>query len=75
MIVSAPWEYTALIQQLIANLEDSGTPGLFTLDLNLKLRQTNLLQNMVQIFQALENSEPVTRAMLHQGGDSRDNTM
>ena len=75
MIVSSPWEHTALVQQLIANLEDTENPGLQKLDMNLKLRQVRLLHCMVLIFQALENNEHLVRDYHQEGGKPNDNKM
>jgi len=69
MIVSSPWELTALIQQLVANLEETGTPGLANLDMNIKLRQVALLHQMIAVFQAIEHGQIVTREHITEGGD------
>lgn len=69
MIVSSPWEYTALINQLTANLEDTGTPGMRRLDIDLKIRQLDLLHNIARVFRAIERNEPVHREDTTQGGE------
>jgi len=63
MIVDNPWDHSALLQQILANLRPSERTGFSVIDFLISPKQEGTLRQQVNIFNALEAGEPIEREL------------